>query len=209
MDRIYVRGSDDRINPENQLQDLRRCTHAAVVYTDTMSGAKNRPELERLIAECQPGDVVWIWSLDRLSRQGIAATLGYLQQLTERGARVRSHQEGWLDSSSPAYELLVACMAWAGKFERDRLVERTRTAIRNKRAAAGRPVLDKEAIGRAPGSLTTVAKQYGCCKTYVVKCRASVKPAVPSAAPSEQAAAQPARYFDRHLGMWVSSPPAE
>src|SRR2546430_15609983 len=71
MQRVYVRGSDDRINTDNQLQDLRKVAPDATQYEDTMSGSKRRPELERLISEVQTGDTVWIWSLDRLSRQGV------------------------------------------------------------------------------------------------------------------------------------------
>ena len=46
-------------------------------------------------------DVLLVWSLDRLSREGITPMLGYLNQLKTAGARVLSHQETWLDTTAP------------------------------------------------------------------------------------------------------------
>src|SRR5438046_2444673 len=122
MERIYVRGSNSDIKTENQLTDLRTVAPDAVVYEDVASGSKKRAHLERLINECRAGDTVWIWSLDRLTREGIHATLDYLKRLTATGARVRSYKESWLDTTSPCYEMIVSCMAFAAKMERDRLI---------------------------------------------------------------------------------------
>src|SRR5436190_12406329 len=171
MERIYVRGSDDRINTDNQLQDLRTVAPDDVQYEDTMSGSKRRPELERLISEVQSGDTVWIWSLDRLSRQGVHMTLDYLKRFTDKRVRVRSFKESWLDTEAPCYEIMVSCMAFAAKLERDRLIERTINGIRRTRKERGKPVLDKAAIATAAGSLAEVAKQFGCSRVYVLKCR--------------------------------------
>lgn len=171
MERLYIRGSDDRINTDNQLGDLRRSSPDGLIYEDTLSGSKKRRNLERLIEECQPGDTVWIWSLDRLSREGIHATLQYLQRLTAKKVRVRSFKESWLDTENPCYEILVSCMAFAAKMERDRMIERTTAGIHRQRKQTGNPVLDKRAIAHAPGSLREVAAQYKCAFQYVAQCR--------------------------------------
>jgi DNA invertase Pin-like site-specific DNA recombinase len=170
--RVYVRGSDDRIVVENQLEDLRTVAPDALLYLDVASGSKKRrTNLERLIAEGQSGDVVWVWSLDRLSREGIHATLDYLKRLTSKGVRVRSFKESWLDSTNPCYELLVSCMSFAAKLERDRLIERVTTGIRRSRAQKGERLLDKVAIARAHGSLREVGARFGCSQVYVLKCK--------------------------------------
>jgi putative DNA-invertase from lambdoid prophage Rac len=169
MDRIYARGSDDRINTANQLHDLRQAAPDAVLYEDVMTGSKKRPELERLIADAQTGDTVWIWSLDRLSRQGIHATLDYLKRLTDKGARVRSVKEAWMDSTSPCYEIMVSCMAFGAKLERDRLIERTIAGIKRARKERGEPLLDKSAIAAAQGTYRDIAARFGCSATYVMK----------------------------------------
>lgn len=171
MERIYIRGSDDRINTDNQLSELRRASPHGIVYEDVMSGSKKRKQLERLISEAQRGDDVWIWSLDRLTREGIHATLDYLNRLTAKGARVRSVKESWLDSENPCYEILVSCMAFAAKIERSRLIERTTVGVKRAREAQGRPVLDKRAIAEAEGTLREVAERFGCSNVYVLKCR--------------------------------------
>lgn len=171
MDRIYVRGSDDRINTDNQLADLLKAAPDGKVYADIMSGSKKRPQLEQLIVDAQPGDVVWIWSLDRLTREGILATLEYLKNLTVKRARVRSCKEPWLDSENPCYEIMVSCMAFAAKMERDRLIARTTTAIKRVREARGNPVIDKAAIIAAEGTLGEIAEKFGCSRPYVWRIR--------------------------------------
>jgi DNA invertase Pin-like site-specific DNA recombinase len=175
MEHIYIRGSDDRINTDNQLLDLHTVAPSATVYEDTMSGSKKRPELERLLQECKSGDLVWIWSLDRLSREGIHETLGYLKRFTGKHVRVRSFKETWLDSDSPCYEIMVSCMAFAAKLERDRLIERTTQGIRRQRLQAGNPVIDKKKIleARAAGlSYRAIAHKCACSAVYALKvCR--------------------------------------
>ncbi len=144
-DRMYVRGSDDRIKTDNQVNQLLAACPSGVLYQDMCSGSKKRPELERMILECEPSDTVWIWSLDRLSREGIHATLTYLKRITERKARVRSLQEPWLDSDNPVWELLVSCMAFGAKLERDRLIERTKAGMERAKS-------EGKQIGRPCGS---------------------------------------------------------
>ena len=44
-------------------------------------------------------DVILIWALDRLSREGPLAVLQIIHKLKSYGVRVVSYQEPWLDSS--------------------------------------------------------------------------------------------------------------
>ena len=62
----------------------------------------------------------------RLTREGIAPTLRYLEQLRAADMRVVSHQESWLDTDSPMWELFVAVSAFWAKLERQRISERVR-----------------------------------------------------------------------------------
>lgn len=170
-ERIYTRGSNKQINTDNQLSELRPLLPNAILYEDVMTGSVKRPELERMISDCIPGDVVWIWSLDRLSRQGIHATLDYLKRIKDKGARVRSLKESWLDSEGQCYEMMVSALSFAAKLERDRCIERTCTGIKQHREAKGKPVLDRKAIAEAPGGMSAVAAQFGCSRQYVHQCR--------------------------------------
>jgi DNA invertase Pin-like site-specific DNA recombinase len=175
MERVYVRGSDKRIETNNQVQELRAVSPSGILYLDVRSGSKKRVELERMISECQKGDVIWIWALDRLTREGIYETLDYLKRITAKGARVRSLKEEWLDTKDPMAEMRVCFMAYGAKAERSRMIERTVSGIKRSRAASGNPVLNQRAIAGATGSLREVGRQFGCSGVYVLKCRRTIQ----------------------------------
>lgn len=151
---IYVRvstsnGSQDL---ENQLVPLREWARrlgatSITEYKDTASGTKgNRTSLNQLLLDAHRGklDVVLVWALDRLSREGIGKMCGYIEQLKKSNTRLLSHQEPWLDTSGPVSDLLLAIFAWVAKQERDRIVSRVKmgleTAKRNGKTL-GRPKL--------------------------------------------------------------------
>src|ERR1700730_6621078 len=97
---IYARVStDDRgQDPENQLAQLRAwCQSSGHLvsreYIDSVSGAKGadeRHELGLLLddADKRKFDLVLCWSLDRLSREGLEATIGYMRPLDTAGGVV-------------------------------------------------------------------------------------------------------------------------
>ena len=98
----------------------------ARVYQDVASGASNNREaFGRLMANAAKGKFgrILFWSLDRISRRGIAETL------RQSGVEYHSMQETWLNSEGPMTELLLAIMAWCARQERERLRERTRAGL--------------------------------------------------------------------------------
>lgn len=63
--------------------------YVAAVYSEKISGTKaDRPELNKLIAELQPGDVVIAESLDRISRLPVAEGEALIKQITDKGAKI-------------------------------------------------------------------------------------------------------------------------
>jgi DNA invertase Pin-like site-specific DNA recombinase len=56
--------------------------------------------------------VLLCWALDRLSREGIEATLSLLRQFRDLGADVWSLQEPWTEVNGPTADLLGAILAW-------------------------------------------------------------------------------------------------
>jgi hypothetical protein len=98
--RTYVRVSKKALNTDNQLYDLR--TFAASVpgwsmtgeYVETVtgSGLKQRKEFERMMLDASRHefDLLLFWKLDRVSREGISATLRYLENLKAWGVGWRS-----------------------------------------------------------------------------------------------------------------------
>jgi DNA invertase Pin-like site-specific DNA recombinase len=84
--------------------------------------------------------VILIWAIDRLSREGIEDTLAVMRQLYEHGCDIWSHQEPWLVTSEPHMrELLVSFMAWVAEQESRRRSERIKAGLA-RRKAEGKPV---------------------------------------------------------------------
>ena len=139
---LYVRVSTKEQTTENQERGLRQWAErlgfeVVAVYADTMSGAKSdRAALAAVLnaAHRREFDVLLVWALDRVSREGIGRMVGYVEQLRAAGIRVLSHQEPWLDTGGPVGELVLAIFAWVAKQERERIGERVRAGQTRARA---------------------------------------------------------------------------
>lgn len=148
---FYLRVSTRDQTLENQERELRRWAenlgfHVVRVYADTASGARSdRAALAAVLAGAhrREFDVLLIWSLDRLSREGIGPMAGYLGQLRAAEIRMMSHQEPWLDTGGPVGDLLAAVFAWVAQQERQRIGERVRAGQARARAQGAH-------IGRRP-----------------------------------------------------------
>ncbi|OIO35621.1 MAG: hypothetical protein AUJ74_05205 [Candidatus Omnitrophica bacterium CG1_02_44_16] len=155
---IYARvsKSDESQDPQNQLNPLRDYAKALggeIVgeYIDLASGSNgDRAEFKRMFedADKRKFDLLLLWSLDRLSREGISNTLGYIERLRRSGIALKSLQESWLDTRDEGLgQLLLAIFSWVAQQERKRIVERTRAGLdRAKREGKklGRPVGSKD-----------------------------------------------------------------
>jgi DNA invertase Pin-like site-specific DNA recombinase len=145
---VYLRVSTDRQDEANQEPEcLRLCAARGWeprVYRETESGAKRRPQWDRVKEAARTGDVraVVFWALDRTgrSRVQVAHDLG---ELWRWGAQVASVKDSWTDQpAGPLRDLLVQLMGWFAQMERDRLRERTRAGLARAKAAGvvlGRP----------------------------------------------------------------------
>ena len=146
---IYTRVSTDDQDAENQARQLREWAksegHKIVAeHSDVASGARHRESLDDLYdaARDRRFEILAIWSLDRLTRQGPLQTLLYVHRFDRLGVRVFSHQETYLDPGMPFYSSILALIADVAKMERDRLIERTKAGQDRARAQGkhiGRP----------------------------------------------------------------------
>lgn len=156
---LYLRVSIREQTVENQQAVLREWAErlglqVVAVYSETASGARaDRAELTAVLAAAhrREFDTLLTWALDRLSREGIGAMARYMDQLRAAGVRVLSHQEPWVDTASPVWDLLVAVFAWVAQQERQRTSERVPAGVASARASGkqlGRPrrVVDIEAV---------------------------------------------------------------
>lgn len=131
---LYARIStkDGRQDAQNQLQQLREfCQRQgwqiAKEYTDKASGKRgDRAAFTAMFdaASRHEFDTVLFWSLDRFSREGVLATLNYLERLTQYGVAYRSFTESYIDSLGPFRDVVISLLAALARQERVRLSER-------------------------------------------------------------------------------------
>ncbi|MEE9272178.1 MAG: recombinase family protein [Robiginitomaculum sp.] len=120
------------------------------VFHEKASGARwNRPELQRMIDQLRPGDVVVVWKLDRLSRS-LKDLLILMEKIVEAGAGFRSLTEA-IDTTTPAGRMMMQMVGAFAEFEREMIRERTRAGLEVARTH-GR-------IGGRPPKLTRQQKQ--------------------------------------------------
>jgi len=145
---IYARVSTEDQTTENQIPVLkelavRRGWEVADVYAEEASAwrAGHQLELKRLLkrASYHEYDILIVWALDRLTREGIGNIMQLFNTFRTYGVKVISHQEPWLEQAGPMADLLTAIAGWAAQFESARRSERIKAAFTRKRAR-GEPV---------------------------------------------------------------------
>jgi DNA invertase Pin-like site-specific DNA recombinase len=136
-------------------------------------GTSKRPRFQQMFADARARkfDLVLFWSLDRLSREGVSATLGHLERLTGYGVGWRSHTEEYLDSCGIFRDAVLSILATIAKQERIRRSERAAAAVARLRRQGQadklgrkRNVFDRERASRlrADGwSLREIAQELG------------------------------------------------
>ena len=67
-------------------------------------------------------DLLLVWSLDRFSREGMAATIGHLQRLSSHGVGFHSFTEEHLSTDNELVRnILLATLASLAKLEREKI----------------------------------------------------------------------------------------
>lgn len=84
-------------------------------------------------------EVVVVWAIDRICREGIEELLKLTRESRERRCSLVSTQEPWLNGTDATTELLAAIAAWAAHQESERRSERVKAALA-KRRAEGKPM---------------------------------------------------------------------
>ena len=151
---IYLRVSDSSQHTGNQLPALKdwvsqRGYEVAKVYEETETAWRNghQKELSRLVTDAYRGkfEVLVVWALDRLSREGALAILQLVSRLNRCGVKVLSYQESWTEAPGELAELLYALTGWVARMESQRRSERTKAGL-------ARAVAQGKKLGRPKGS---------------------------------------------------------
>lgn len=119
------------------------------IFADKISGAKRiRPELDKLLDQLRPGDVIVVTKYDRLARS-LRDLLDLVEAIKEQGADFRSLAED-IDTTTPAGRLVFHVFASIAQFERERISERTKEGLQAAKMR-GR-------VGGRPPALTAAQK---------------------------------------------------
>jgi len=155
---IYARVSTKEQSTEAQVVQLtaycqsRGWTDVAVFRDDGISGVRdNRPELDKLRERMLHGEFssVVVSKMDRLGRS-LGMILRFWDEADASGVRVIVIDQG-IDTSTPAGRLQRNMLAALAEFERELILERTRTGIARARALGkkfGAPRRIPESVAR-------------------------------------------------------------
>lgn len=185
---LYARVStrDGRQDTENQLSQLRdfcgkqewAITHE---YIDHVSGktSEKRPEFQEMLAAAsrREFDLVFFWSLDRFSREGVLPTLKHLEVLTSYGVAWKSFTEQYFDSCGIFRDAVISIAATLAKQERLKISERTVAGLQRAKKqgrVGGRPrvVTDRAEVlklHKAGRSLGEIATKMSLAKSTVAR----------------------------------------
>jgi DNA invertase Pin-like site-specific DNA recombinase len=151
---IYSRVSTSRQDTENQTLSLTewakgRDWEVVKIYEEYESAWKagHQAELDQLKADATQRrfDIVLVWALDRLSREGALAILSLVSRLKQYGIKIISYQEPWTEAPGEIAEILYSIAGWVARMESQRRSERTKAGLA-KAVASGRK------LGRPKGS---------------------------------------------------------
>ncbi len=100
------------------------------IFREKVSGANadNRSQLQKMLRSVQSGDVVIVARLDRLARS-TRDLLAIVDELTSRGAKLRSLAELWCDTTSDLGQLVLTILGGLAQFERSLIMARTQAGI--------------------------------------------------------------------------------
>jgi DNA invertase Pin-like site-specific DNA recombinase len=148
---IYIRVSTGDQNADLQRNELPeycqfRKWDTVEVYSDTMSGAKDRrPALDRLMADARLGkfDVVAVWRFDRFARS-TSHLLRALEEFQALSIDFVSLRES-IDTSTPTGKMVFTVLAAVGELERCTIRERViagQKAAKRRGVRFGRPLVE-------------------------------------------------------------------
>jgi putative DNA-invertase from lambdoid prophage Rac len=156
----------------------RRGWTVAIEVQEVASGAKERPERQRLVdaAKRREVDAIVVWRLDRWGRS-VADLVTTLHDLTTVDVGIISLNEA-LDLTTPSGRALAGMLAVFAEFERDILRDRVRAGIAQARKEGkphGRPRTAARLVGqmrklRKEGvSNRKIAERLGVSRTSVIR----------------------------------------
>ena len=135
-----------RVSTKDQILDLQinalKEAGCDQIFTERISGRTGmKPKLQEMIERLRKGDIVVVYSLDRLGRTS-KELINLLSDFKERGIQFKSIKEGMFDTTSAIGEAVLQIVAILKAMEVEVLRERTKDGLEAARARGkkgGRP----------------------------------------------------------------------
>lgn len=178
----YCRVSTDGQENERQVGEIldyakKHGLGDVTIFRETVSGTKEKPELERLIGQLRAGDTLAVWELSRLTRSGMLALAEITGKVLKVGALILETRTGQIIKGDVMGEMYLSVLGLASRIERDMIAERTKSALRMRKEKgmilgrpAGKSKLDErkveiEGYQKMELSKAKIAKLLGCSRT--------------------------------------------
>jgi len=150
----YARVSTKDQKLEMQLEALEE--HGCeLIFKEKKSSAKERPELDKMLAQLRKDDQVVVWKLDRLGRS-LRHLVNLVNKFHEIGVQFVSLNDN-IDTTTAQGRLMFNLFASFAEFERELISERTKAGLENARAkghkGGRKPGLSKESKMKAWNAL--------------------------------------------------------
>lgn len=112
------------------------------IFEEKITGTKReRVELDKMLEQLRPNDIVVVTDLTRLSRS-TKDLFEIVEIIENKGAGIKSLKESWLDTTTPQGKLLFTIFAGLSQFERDLTAQRTKEGLASAKSRGkklGRP----------------------------------------------------------------------
>jgi DNA invertase Pin-like site-specific DNA recombinase len=173
----YARTSttDQKAGFDAQIRDL-KAAGAEKIFSEQVSSAAERAELDRLLAILRPGDVLVVTKLDRLARS-VANLVAITATIEAASASLRILTMS-MDTATATGKLMLNVLSSVAEFERCMMLERQREGIAKARREGkykGRKPLADEIVAKVRAMHvdnrrpTDIARALGIGRTSVYR----------------------------------------
>lgn len=187
----YTRVSTADQTTDNQLQEIKSAGFDVVDsrhVSEVVSGASpasKRKGFAKLLDKLEAGDVLVVTKLDRLGRNAMDVR-ETVERLTTLGVKVHCVQFGSTDLTSAAGKVIMSVIGAMAEFERDLLVERTKSGLDRAKSEGKtlgrRPSLSEDQNSEALAllakgeSVAAVARKFKTSRQTIMRARESAAP---------------------------------
>jgi putative DNA-invertase from lambdoid prophage Rac len=136
----------ERFNAHHGYQEVKRYWISESAWNGGKDGGEYKRIIKEILEDAWAGhfEVLTVWALDRITREGAEGALRIIRQLRERGCTLLSVKEPWLNSTPEIQDILIAFAGWSAQMESQRRSDRIRAGLA-RRKAEGKPVGGRKA----------------------------------------------------------------